>query len=659
VKSGRDGEASTFLAEGGPEKQVHTGHNIKTPFCGRVRFLDQEQLMTIILGINWEQNSTVSLWINQELKGCISEERLSRVKNDERYPKAAIDFLLDEFKLSKESVDKIVYVSTMWSFGYILTRHYTSFTIKDYVDEQHKVWKPRLFENKNISQIDAFRDKLDLQQFPGDGYWNNILLKHANSSGHVSNVNSGGIDDPSFIRKEVANQHLGTDPSNSVFVDHSSSHAAYAYYTSPYCLKKGSTLVLTLDAFGDNVNYSASIFRRSEKGQYSKELVSQGNSFIIGRLYRYITLILGLKPNEHEYKVMGMAPYCKDKYSQKLLDVFKTFQDVDGLHFIYKDKPADMYFTIRSLLEGERFDAICGAVQRYTEYLVTKWVENLVSFTGISEICLAGGVSMNVKANMLIAKTRSVKSIFIPPSPDDSSQAMGCVLEYLSSSGKISSNLNNFTPYLGSFPVGNRKEFLDYQSAQALFGRNYQVKCCDIDCLVTLLSEGMIIARCCGREEFGARALGNRSIIADPRNESVKKKINEKIKNRDFWMPFACSVIDQKAQDYFLLESDIDSYQYMTLCCETTELGAKLLPAALHPYDGTCRPQILRRDINPDYYDLIQKFGERTGVYGLLNTSFNLHGLPIVSNAYDALVVMESSSLDALVIDSLLITRAT
>lgn len=614
--------------------------------------------MSIIIGINWEQNSTASLWINGKLKGCVSEERFSRIKNDERYPKAAIDYLLDQFGVSRDSVDKVVFVSTMWSYGYILTRHYTNFNVKDYIEEQYKIWRPRLLDGQNVSQIDVFQHKLDLRQYPGMSFWEDILFKYSNCSGHASSSDASDVNDVSYIRKDVVKHHLGIDPKQIYFADHSSSHAAYAYYSSSNCLKQGSTLVLTLDAFGDGINYSASIFQRSEEGVYSKEIVSQGDSFIIGRLYRYITLILGLKPNEHEYKVMGMAPYCKDQYSENLFNIFKTFQDVEGSSFVYKDKPADLYFTIRSLLEGERFDSICGAVQRYTEYLVTSWIENLVSITGVSQICLAGGVGMNVKANMLAAKIPAVKSLFVPPSPDDSSQAIGSVLEYLHSGDESSPIAENFSPYLGSYPNTDITTLIDHDSVISLFGKNYIVQPYNIDLVVSLLSQGFIIARCCGREEFGARALGNRSIIADPRKESVKKVINEKIKNRDFWMPFACSVIESKAKDYFILDSDIDSYQYMTLCCETTELGKTSLPAALHPYDGTCRPQVVQKNINSDYYELIEKFGDESGVYGLLNTSFNLHGLPIVSKASDALVVMENSSLDALVLESFLITRS-
>ena len=166
------------------------------------------------------------------------------------------------------------------------------------------------------------------------------------------------------------------------------------------------------------------------------------------------------------------------------------------------------------------------------------------------------------------------------------------------------------------------------------------------------ISRGLIAARGCGQEEFGARALGNRSILADPRTLGVKKKINENVKNRDFWMPFACSVIDKYASVYFELDSKVSCYKTMTLCCRTTELGSRDLAAAIHPYDETCRPQILSNKDNPDYYDLINSFGEVTGVFGLLNTSLNFHGAPIASNLEQATEVFAKTKLDMLITDN-------
>ena len=606
-----------------------------------------------IIGINWEQNSTASLWVNGQLLGCRSEERCSRIKNDERYPKQAIDWLLEENNLAPDQIDKIVFVSNLWSYGHILTRHYTAFTVKDYVDEQYKIWRPRLLEGRNVSQVEVYKDRLDLSQFPGSEFWEEQLSKFPHETGHASSSNASEVG---RIRAEVASRHLGLPLSKIHFADHSSSHAAYAYYCSPKSVREKPALVLTLDAFGDNVNYSASLYSSSTNGSHQKRTLSEGNSLIIGRLYRYITLILGLKPNEHEYKVMGMAPYCKDQYSERLFELFKTFQHVEGFDFVYANKPSDMYFAIRDMLEGERFDSICGALQRYAEWLLTRWISNIVDSIGPVNVVMAGGVAMNVKANMLVAKLPGVANLYVPPSPDDSSQAMGAALEFMRSSACKSEILSTFTPYLGykaDYSLTSDCQLL----SDAFPAQDYQItRYCEGE-VADLIAGGAVIARCTGKEEFGARALGNRSILADPRSESVKKLINEKIKNRDFWMPFACSVIDEYASEYFHLDSSPDSYQYMTLCCETTETGAALLQAAIHPYDGTCRPQLVSKDSNRDYYSLIAAFGRRTGVYALLNTSFNLHGLPIVSTVQDAQHVMENSSLDALILGDVLVKR--
>ncbi|WP_028953319.1 carbamoyltransferase C-terminal domain-containing protein [Synechococcus sp. CC9616] len=601
-----------------------------------------------VVGINWEQNSTVSLWIEGKLIGTLSEERLSRVKNDERYPIQAINFLLKKNNLKRKDIDKVVFVSTMWSPGYILTRHYTKFTIQDYIREQREVWKPRLYEKAEISQLEVFRDKLDVEQFPGKKFWNEIINEMHGDSGHVS---SKQVLRFANIRKDVVSHHLGISVDDIVFMDHSRSHANYAYFMAPKIYHADDCIVCTLDAFGDNLNYTAYVYKR-EEGKLKIEKICSGDSFIIGRLYRYVTLILGLKPNEHEYKVMGMAPYCKEEYSEHIVNKFKDLQDVEKFNFVFKNKPKDLYFAIKEMLDGERFDSISGAIQRYTEYLVGKWISNLTENLKINNLVMAGGVCMNVKNNMLIAKKTSVKNLFVPPSPDDSSQSMGCVLSYLFKEKKHIDSMTTFTPYLGQNAVTQEDKTL---SSQLIWNKDREITIRKIrynqDDVASMLCNGLIVARCSGREEFGARALGNRSILADPRSNKIKKIINEKIKNRDFWMPFACSVIEEYAEEYFNLDTDINSYRYMTMCCETTKAGKKLLEAAIHPYDETCRPQIVDRKTNVQYYDLIEAFGLRTGCYGLLNTSFNLHGEPIVSNSKDAYDVFLKTEIDVLIIE--------
>ena len=601
-----------------------------------------------ILGINWEQNSTAALFHNYELVGCVSEERFSRIKNDERYPLNAINWLLGSNNLKPDNIHKVIFVSTIWSPGYILTRHYTNFSVKDYIYEQHNIWKPRLYEKKNVSQLDIFKDRIDYDQYPGRDFWEKVVVSLEGDSAHVSSKNI--LDLGQEIRRNVVEMHLGINPKDILFMDHSTSHACYAYYAIPKEQKSDNTLVLTLDAFGDNVNYSARIFKKLNN-DIEEKLLCSGNDFIIGRLYRYITLILGLKPNEHEYKVMGLAPYCKPQYYEKLLEKFISIQDVSGINFKYLNKPNDMYFAIKDLLDGERFDTISGGLQAYTEYLITKWIRNVVQKTGVADITLAGGVAMNVKANMLISDKNYVKNLFIPACPDDSSQSMGAVYTYLHQNFKkkryqINSPLNMYLGQQANQEINELKEII----------KNYDnldiKKLIDYDPIqvAELLKKGNIIARCNGREEFGARALGNRSILADPRNIEIKKTINEKVKNRDFWMPFACSVNEEFSEEYFKLSSKVNSYSYMTLCAETTNIGIKNLKAAIHPYDYTCRPQIVFKETNPKYYELISHFGKITGVYALLNTSLNHHGKPIVSDFKDALDVFDKSDLDGIIL---------
>ena len=606
----------------------------------------------IIIGINWEQNSTASLMINGEIKGCVSEERFSRIKNDERYPINAINWLLDKNNINKNEIKAVCFISKVWAPGYILTRHYTTFSIDDYYLEQKKIWYPRIYLKKKISQINSFKNKLDLNQFPGPNYWKKIIKLFKLTTDHVSNKKN--IEIGQKIRCEVVQKHLGIGPEKIKFIDHSSGHAAYAYFASGNFDKKN--LVITLDAFGDYINYSASIYENKNKKIKIKKIV-KGNDFIIGRLYRYITLFLGLKPNEHEYKVMGLAPYSKSKYSNEIKIIFEKFQKVLGKKFKYKNRPKDLFFDVGKKLEGKRFDAIAAGLQSYTEELIIKWIKNCLKKIKVKNIYLAGGVGLNVKVNMLISKISKRLNLFVPPSPDDSSQAIGaCYAYYLledKKKVKFIKTINN--AYLGpDVDLEKVKKLIHKLKLKNKFqvtekNINYET--------AKAISKNKLIARFCGKAEFGARALGNRSILANPSNINIKKKINESVKNRDFWMPFAASVPEKFSKKYFEIDCDIKSYSYMTNCISTTKRGKIDLAAAIHPYDETCRPQIITKGQNDDFEDLIMKFGEITGIYALLNTSFNLHGKPIVNSIDDAFNIFLKTNLDALILENFLIVK--
>ena len=407
---------------------------------------------------------------------------------------------------------------------------------------------------------------------------------------------------------------------------------------------KKKLLVLTLDAFGDFINYSVFQFNNHNS---IKRIIKGGNS-IIARLYRYTTLLLGFKPDEHEYKIMGMAPYAKKKYYEDLLNIFKKFQSVKGTNFFNKKMPKDLYFEIKEKIEGFRFDSVCGALQEFTEYLCKNWLVNLKNKYNTKNFMLAGGVAMNVKNNLNITNIKGIKNFFVPLAPDDTSLSMGAAYYY-----------NSIILKNRSYPIKNA-----YLGPKVIYSNiknkknKFVIKTNNINEEASkLLHNGKILGRISGRAEFGARALGNRSIIANPKNMISIKKINETIKNRDFWMPFAASVLEIKAKEYFKLKDKHSNYEYMTKCVETTLKGQDLFQAAIHPFDKTCRPQIILKGTNPNYEDLIKKFGKKSGVYGLLNTSFNLHGYPIVNDLEDALNIFENSNLDALIINEKLLIK--
>ena len=602
----------------------------------------------IILGINWEQNSSAALMINGKIVSAISEERFSNKKNDESYPKKAIDYLLRSNKIDKKQITNICFISEYWSPAYSLMRHYTNYTVKDYIKEQEEYWFKKIYQNQKLSLIKIFKDKIDINQYPGKKFWNK-KIKKLKTNDHSSNKNLKNIGQN--IRSEVIKIHLGLSRDKISFIDHSFGHIAYAYCSGP--LSSKDSYVVSIDAFGDFINYSAYLFKKNKNKKISyKKLVSEGNS-VIARMYRYITLLLGMKPNEHEYKVMGLAPYCKSKYSQELFDHFKSFQTVHKKKFKDLRPPKDYYFYFKTLFNGYRFDAIAGALQRYTEYLLTKWIFSLMETKNTKNLCLAGGVAMNVKANLEITKLSKVAQVYVPPSPDDSSQSMGACYAYCLINGISTEPLTD--AYLG-YEIEDIKAAIAIKKLSLSKFRVYKN---DISKMtVKLLLKDKIIGICRGRAEFGARSLGNRSIICSPKNLENVKKINETVKNRDFWMPFAASVIDRFALKYFKLKkTNKNNYRYMTNCAETYPNFRGKLIAAIHPYDKTCRPQILSKKENPFYYKIINEFGKKSGVYSLLNTSLNTHGNPIINNELQAINILKNTNLDAIIIGKYLIEK--
>lgn len=582
-----------------------------------------------ILSIHWSINSSIAYMNNGKIINAISEERFTRLKNDSSFPVQSINWVLEENNLKISDIDMWVLPGKDFSAEYQLIRKYDSFSISDYVREQDEYWHPKIYEKKKINYLEVFKDKIDLDQYPRQ-FWSKLLDENLN------------IIEKSDYRIEVLKE-FGVKQDRIVTVEHHSCHVAYAYFTSKYVYKE-PVMAVTIDGIGDGLNATINLIDKD--GKINR--VYQTGLANLGRIYRYVTLILGMKPNEHEYKMMGLAPYAKDEY---LFDVKKIFEDylyVEDGEFKIRNKIPDSYFYFREKFKSYRFDNIAGGIQRYVEELLVSWIQQNIDKYCFNKIVLSGGVGMNIKAMGEIINKTSLEDFFIPGNPSDESNCIGAAYYYNYMIGNKNKPLHSL--YLGLIPEKNSKIIEDAKKKYHVLDKPTN------KFIINQLNLGRVVGRCIGSMEFGARALGNRSLLARSDNPELKETINSMIKNRDFWMPFAPIILDSFSNKYLNNFKNISS-PYMTVGFETTKEGREALKAALHNADKTVRAQILQREQNSDLYDFIKEYSDHSGFGCLLNTSFNLHGYPIVSDQKDAYYVFENSKLDCLWFDNYLIMK--
>lgn len=597
----------------------------------------QENLTKMkVLGITMGVCSSAALFKEGRIVACISEERFTKRKNYDGYPKEAIEFCLRYGNVDPSELDHVAFASNNIDPNYIVTHQECDRTVKDWVREMHEYWHPIFYGGRKKRYLNVFREKIDLKQYPGD-----FKVIPFNSDKRIAFFRE--------FRKQVVSRHLKVPIHIVEICEHHMSHSAYALLGGASRNKK--TLVFTADGFGDHSNATVRLFN-GEKIilKYETDICN------IGRLYRYITLLLGMKPGEHEYKVMGLAPYASPKTYQDILEIFCNTLYVDKKgQFRYKDRPVDYYFWFKKRLEGYRFDAIAGAVQRYVELLLSEWIGIAAKKYKVSNIAFSGGVSLNIKANQEILNLSEVSDLNVPGSGGDESLAIGAIFSLLLKKRfpiEEVAEINDL--YLGD-QVNNEdvERFIQSKEVAKDFNITSGVTAKDI---AQLLAQGKIVGRFSGRMEFGQRALGNRSILANPSDLGVVKVINEIIKQRDFWMPFAPTILYEDCDRYLYNPKRVYS-PFMTIGFNTKPAAHLDLIAALHPADLTARPQMLKRKDNPKYYDIIKAFKDLTGIGGVLNTSFNLHGLPIVQSFSDVMVVMNNSNLNYILIEDLLLER--
>ncbi len=584
-----------------------------------------------IIGIHDGHNASVSLLQNGKITYAVSEERIVRKKNAGGFPIHALQKMLQDVGLSTKGIDCVATSGKRppkqewFSKEKVLERYKQQCTFKEPGQSIGGKLKKTIKESLYATPI-----KRLFQQKAEQDTSNNTRVKNLTDFGFTSE--------------------------QMVFLDHHQCHAAAAYFACGNY--NDDILCLTNDGGGDGLCATVSICKdgKIERISETKQMHS------IASLYARATFLMGMVPLEHEYKLMGLAPYGDQERASKLADKILSRFDVsldDRLTWQKKDFLPPTYLWGPFLNEVyflNRFDVIAAAMQLFIEEIAVSWIRNCIKETGISKLALSGGLFMNVKLNKLILELPEVESLFVMPSCTDDSNSIGAA--YLGAIQK-GFDISNISPlkdiYLGiNYSEDCIKRTLkDYQFIRDV--RVDEPECIE-NSVADLLAEGKIVAHYFGREEFGARALGNRSILADPSKLENIVRINKMIKQRDFWMPFAGAMTyDNAVKNLRNPKNHFAPYMIMAFDIDNQ---LEELKAATHPYDNSIRPQVLCEDWNQRFYKILKLFELKTGKKGgLLNTSFNLHGYPIVSSPSDAIDVFEKSDLRHLALGNFLIFK--
>jgi carbamoyltransferase len=557
----------------------------------------------ILVGINYSQmhDSSACIARNGEVLFAIAEERLSRVKHDARFPALAIRACLD---FAGVRADELEFICQGWS-------------------------PPRAGFLHDLSCYATGKQPVDSR----------ALL---NSTRHFLSM---------WHQKSGENrfqQAFGPSRTQFRLVDHHLAHAISAYAFSGF----EDAAMLVIDGRGA---WEATSIWCGRGGRLEHiETIPWPNS--LGLFYAQFTQYLGFQPYSDEWKVMGLAPYGQPGVD--LRGFVSPNQDpyrVAARLLIGKDSAPNAAIEARlgpsRAPEAEiedRHKNIAYAVQDACERAMLKLAASAVAKAGCRNLCLAGGVALNSKANGKILASGLVDQLFIQPASGDDGVCLGAALApYLDSGGKLPLRKMRHA-YWG--PASSDAEI---EKVLATYKIRYTRLSDPAKTVAELLANGKILGWFQGRMEFGPRALGNRSILADPRDPEMTVKVNNAVKFREWWRPFAPSMLAETAGEY--LESATDS-PFMILTAQVRSEKRGVIPAVTH-VDGSARPQTVERDVNPLYWKLICEFGERTGVPVVMNTSFNLRGEPIVCTPTDAIRTFFSSGMDALAIGSFLVEK--
>ena len=594
--------------------------------------------MNSILGISaFYHDSAACLLINGKIVAAAQEERFTRKKHDPSYPHNAIKFVLKYANLKLSEVDQIVFFEKPFLKFERLLETYVAFAPKGFISfaKAMPLWiKEKLFQ-KN--------------------YLFNKLKEH----------------DPNYKSEE-----------NIFFSDHHLSHAASAFFPSPF----NEAIVLTADGVGEWATTTVAVGKNNDL-EIKKEIHFPHS---LGLLYSAFTYYTGFKVNSGEYKLMGLAPYGNPIYEDKV----KQLVDLKNDGTFRLDQKYFNYATGLTMT-NEKFDNLFGqkprdpkiekitqfhmdiaaSIQKVTEEIMINLVKSLREEYGIKNLCLAGGVALNCVANGKILEEKIFDNIWIQPAAGDAGGSLGAALAlwHIDQGNKRSVNSND--DMKGSY-LGNEFNQDEIEKELKTAGANFETYSYEelIDKTAEFLSNEKAVGWFQGRMEFGPRALGARSILGDPRSDKMQKNLNLKIKYRESFRPFAPSVLREDLSEWFdmsvdspymLLVANINPNKKIEMTSEQKKffgldkLNTKRseIPAVTH-VDYSARVQTVKKNTNGRYYDLINKFKEKTGCPVIVNTSFNVRGEPIVNTPTDAFNCFMGTELDYLVIGNCIVDKS-
>ena len=593
--------------------------------------------MTAILGISaFYHDSAATLIIDGEIISAAQEERFTRKKHDPSYPVNAINYCLSEAGLSLAQVDHIAFYDKPFLKFERLLETYVAFA-------------PKGLQSFRMAMPVWLREKL--------------FLKH-------------------MLIKEIKKIDKSFDDSKIMFGEHHFSHAASAFYASPF----EEAVVLTLDGVGEWATTAVAIGKGHELN-IVKEIHFPHS---LGLLYSAFTYYTGFRVNSGEYKVMGLAPYGEPKYKDLILDKLIDLKEdgsfrLDQSYFNYatgltmvNQKFSDLFGEpVRrpDIDELTQFHMdIAASVQVVTEEVVLTMTRSLAKEYNIPNLCMAGGVALNCVANGKIFRDKAFKDIWIQPASGDAGGALGGALavwhKELNKSRKVNLNDAMQGSYLGPVYEQNVIE-KELSECGAIF--NLVTEKDMIEQTTQALANGKAVGWFQGKMEFGPRALGSRSILGNPLSEKMQKTLNLKVKYRESFRPFAPSVLREDVTEWFeldydspymLLVDDVNKDKRIEMTTEEESLFGidKLnikrssIPAVTH-VDYSARIQTVHKETNPIYHALITKFKEKTGCSVVINTSFNVRGEPIVCTPKDAFKCFMGTELDLLVVGNCVLRK--